>query len=98
MKELEAQPDLDNDFRRELKTIRLRLLELRDKLDCFLKMSIENCMYWFERYGRERHHISLNVVPIEVNQILRELLFSRDFAVVMTSATMAVNNKLDYFR
>ncbi len=98
LKALEAQPDLDNDLRRELKAVRLRLLELRDKLDCFLKLNMENCVYWFERYGRELHHISLNVVPIEVNKILRELLFGQEFAVLMTSATMAVNNKLDYFR
>jgi ATP-dependent DNA helicase DinG len=90
--------DPEDDIVNELDASLMRLAEYRDTLDAFLKMDVPDSVYWFERFGREGTHISLNAVPIEVNDLLRDVMFNNEFSVVMTSATMAVENRLDYFK
>lgn len=90
--------DPEDDLANELEASLMRLNEYRETLDAFLKMAVPDSVYWFERFGREGSHISLNAVPIEVNHLLRDVLFNNDFSVVMTSATMAVEQRLDYFK
>ena len=50
-----------------------------------------------ELEGRRRRTV-LYAAPVEVAPLLRELLFGAIPSVVMTSATLAVNGALDYFR
>ncbi len=88
----------DDDYRQELKSLINRLSLYRDTLDTFLRMSEADYVYWFELYGRASRHLSLSAVPIEVNHILRDELFSKDFPVVMTSATLAIKHDLRYFK
>lgn len=88
---------LAEEHRDEVKVLHERLEDCRRQLDVFLEMGIKDSVYWFERGGRQLRHITFNVVPIEVHDQLRELLFERNFPVVMTSATLAVAGKLDYF-
>ncbi len=88
----------DEDLKAELKSIRAHGCEMRDGLEAFLKQSLEDQVYWVEREGRRRQQTVLYSAPIEVAPILEQSLFGNLDCVVMTSATLAVGDTLDYFR
>jgi ATP-dependent DNA helicase DinG len=93
-----AMQTTDNEeMQAEIKSIRNRGLELRDTVEAFLKQSLEGQVYWTEIQGRRRQAV-LYSAPVDVGPILREMLFEEIPCVVMTSATLAVGNNLDYFR
>ena len=87
----------DEEVRSELRSAQLRGAEMRDMLDAFLKQSLPDQVYWIEREGRRRQQTVLYSAPIEVGPLLAERLFGAMDCVVMTSATLAVCGKLDYF-
>ncbi|MFZ0797463.1 MAG: ATP-dependent DNA helicase [Terriglobales bacterium] len=51
-----------------------------------------------ERHAGGRSNVFLQATPIEVGQILRECLWSKLEAAVLTSATLAVGGGFDYIR
>lgn len=85
------------DLRSELGAARRRGDEIRMMLDAFLKQSLEDQVYWLQREGARRKQTVMYSAPIEVAPHLRKQLFSNDRTIIMTSATLAVNEKLDYF-
>jgi ATP-dependent DNA helicase DinG len=87
----------NEDSQAELKSLRNRGLELRDTVEAFLKQSLSGHVYWVETQGRRRLP-ALYSAPVDVGPILREALFEQVPCVVMTSATLAVGNNLEYFR
>ncbi len=87
----------DLDLRAEVQSVRRRGLELRDALESFLAKSVPDCVYWVEREGPRGTRTALNAAPIEVAPLLKDQLFGQLDAVVMTSATLAVEDRLDYF-
>jgi ATP-dependent DNA helicase DinG len=91
--EREDEPEL-----LEIQAAYAQLKSYREGLDIFLQMAHEEHVYWFEMNGLNNASITLNVVPIDVRHILRELLFEEKFPVVLTSATLAIKGNLDYFR
>ena len=90
--------DAEDNLKGELQNALSRITGIRHDINHFLTRSIDNSVYWFERFGRQKQFLSFNVVPIEVKDILRDLFFTEEFPVIMTSATMAVNQNLDYFK
>jgi ATP-dependent DNA helicase DinG len=54
-------------------------------------------VYWTEAQGRRRLPVLFSA-PVDVGPILREVLFEEIPCVVMTSATLAVGDNLEYFR
>ncbi len=87
----------NDDLQAEIKSLRNRGLELRDTVESFLKQSLKGHVYWVEVQGRRRLPV-LHSAPVDVGPILREMLFEEIPCVVMTSATLAVGNSLEYFR
>ncbi len=87
----------NEDMQAELKSIRNRGLELRDTVESFLKQSLEGHVYWTELQGQRRSPV-LYSAPVDIGPILREMLFETVPCVVMTSATLAVGDKMGYFR
>lgn len=85
------------DLRAELGAARRRGDEIRMMLDAFLKQSLADQVYWLQREGSRRKQTVMYSAPIEVAPHLRQQLFSDDRTIIMTSATLAVNGKLDYF-
>ncbi len=83
----------------EIQSIKDRLYEYNQAMQIFLGMSEPGFVYWFEtkESSSGSHSIALIGVPIEVNDILDNLLFRQKFSVVMTSATLAVRQNLNYF-
>ena len=88
----------DEDLQAELKSIRTHGCEMKDGLEAFLNHSLEDQVYWVEREGRRRQQIVLYSAPVEVGPILQRSLFENLDCVVMTSATLAVGETLDYFK
>ncbi len=87
----------DEDLLSELRQARRRGVELRETLETFLKQGKADHVYWLELEGRNRQTVFYSA-PIEVGSILHECLFGAFPSVILTSATMAVNGSLAYFR
>ena len=84
--------------RTELKSLNQRLNDYRLGLHAFLDMTLPEHVYWFERQGQSLRQISLNAVPIEVAPLLRRHLFEQNFTVIITSATLAIRGRMEYFQ
>lgn len=87
----------DQDLKTELASIRQRGLAMLDDLNCFLQQSENGHVYWVETEGRRRQTV-LNSAPVSIAPLLHEFLFDQVPSVILTSATLAVNHSLDYFR
>ena len=77
-----------------------RAQELHVQLDFLLEHEDKNTVFWIERRrtGRDRIGVSMQATPIDVGPILRECLWSKLDAVVLTSATLAVGGGFEYIR
>lgn len=87
----------DLDSRAELQAARRRGQEMREALEAFLRQSIPDSVYWVASEGTRRALTVLYAAPIEVGPLLADFLFAQSGSVVMTSATLAVGDDLDYF-
>ncbi len=85
------------DVRAEISSARRRGAEIRMMIDTFLNQSLDDQVYWLQREGSRRKQTVMYSAPIEVGPHLRKMLFQDDRSIVLTSATLAVNNTLDYF-
>jgi ATP-dependent DNA helicase DinG len=90
----------DDEFlRAELQDLGERIRSARDGIDIFLAQSAGQHVYWVEQTGKTAQFLSLNAAPIDIAPALRRMLFRKDCASVMTSATLAVGRPdLAYFR
>jgi ATP-dependent DNA helicase DinG len=85
----------DKDIGQELVECNRRLAELRDEVKLFLEQGADDHVYWVERSGKAHKAILLNAAPIDVADFLRRRLFESDTSIIMTSATLATNSKLN---
>ena len=69
--------------------------EVRDQLRFIMKAGDPEYVYFFEARGRGRF---LRAAPIDVSTILRDVLFDKADATVLTSATLTVDGSFDYMR
>ena len=89
----------DEITRAELADLGRRLTDARDGIGVFIEQSASNQVYWVERTGKTESNLSLHAAPIDLSEILGEMLFRLDRTVVMTSATLAVGgSEMGYFR
>ena len=72
-----------------------RVVELDRRLRLLIEVEDDRFVYWIERRGRG---VFLQATPIDVAAILAERLFGEVKTVVLTSATLAVDNSFDYIR
>jgi ATP-dependent DNA helicase DinG len=79
-----------------------RLMALAGDVTHWVEQQTAGDVYWIEATsaGRGRPKVSLSSAPIDVGPVLREHLFSKTKAVVLTSATLAVGQppSFDYFK
>lgn len=76
-----------------------RLEALARAIEGWRCQQIPEAAYWVERsWSRRRRRIELAAAPIDVGPILREHLFEKVPSVVMTSATLAVGGRFDFFQ
>jgi ATP-dependent DNA helicase DinG len=69
--------------------------EVRDELKFLLRADDPQYVYFVEFRGRG---IFLRASPIDVSEILREVIFDRMTTAVLTSATLTVDGAFDYVR
>jgi ATP-dependent DNA helicase DinG len=79
----------------ELTRIARRSFEIRQELAFLFETNERNFVYWYERRNKG---VFLTATPIDVSQILRQRLFEKFEAVVLTSATLTVGGKFEYIR
>jgi ATP-dependent DNA helicase DinG len=84
-----------HDFSGEWESLARRARELAEELEVFRDGAPENYVSWIERRGRG---IFLEACPIDVSGMLRETLFYRIPACVLTSATLTVADSFEYYR
>jgi ATP-dependent DNA helicase DinG len=81
--------------KQDLASLARRAGELRDELRFVLKAGDPDYVYFLETRGRG---LFLRAAPIDVSTIVREVLFDRMQATVLTSATLTVEGSFDYIR
>jgi ATP-dependent DNA helicase DinG len=84
-----AQPNED------AATLARRAAELRDHLTFLLEAADPSYVYFLETRNRG---VFLRAAPIDVSKIIREMLFDRMRATIMTSATLTVEGSFDYVK
>jgi ATP-dependent DNA helicase DinG len=93
--EIEGAVGLTPEATEDIRAIGRRATELRDALRFLLQASDPAFVYFIEVRGRT---LFLRAMPIDVSSIVRELVFDRVQATVVTSATLAVNGSFDYVK
>jgi ATP-dependent DNA helicase DinG len=83
------------DFSGEWEALERRAGEIASELEVFRNGALENYVSWIERRGRG---LFLEACPVDVSGLLREKLFERIPACVLTSATLTVAESFGYFR
>lgn len=88
----------DENLKAEFKSARVKGKFFAGALDCYLKQSESRHVYWVGLEGRVRKQTVLYSAPVDISSLLRDLLFEEVPSVVMTSATLAVGDTLEWFR
>lgn len=74
-----------------------QIFQIKNDLKEFLEFDNPNYVYWLELNDSFKYkNLTLIFAPIDINNLLREYLFSAKKSVILTSATLAVNRKLEY--
>lgn len=81
----------------ELTSVNDRCRKIRTSVDFFVNMRDDNFVYWFDSAG-SNDSISLNAVPIDIAPLLQNLLWMKPIPITLTSATLAVDNSLEYYK
>jgi ATP-dependent DNA helicase DinG len=106
LKLLEAETDRLNNIE-EAPGLRKRVARLRTELEFLLESNASNMVYWIERQARgvsgnrtsrEGWRSTIQATPIDVSELLHELLFESIPAVVLTSATLTVQGGFSHIR
>lgn len=87
----------DENFKQELNSLLQKCSGYHSEIFDFVNMERSEHVYWIEK-KENRGNITLNAAPLNVNVLLQDLLFTKEFPVVLTSATLSVDGKLDYYR
>ena len=83
------------DATEELAALARRAGELREQIRFLLEASDAGFVYFLERRGKG---VFLRAAPIDVSGIVQELILERGESTVLTSATLAVDDRFDYIR
>jgi ATP-dependent DNA helicase DinG len=92
-----AQDAEDESSQVELRDMASRLAAYRDDVREFLSQEREDYVYWVEKSGRGSG-LQLQAAPIDLAEVLRELIFRPNHSAILTSATLSVDKGLGYFQ
>ncbi|MCC7416467.1 MAG: ATP-dependent DNA helicase [Acidobacteria bacterium] len=88
--------DQDGDADEDIASLARRAATLRDELRFLTRTADGRFVYFVEHRGRSG--VFFRASPIDVSQIVRELLLERMQSTVLTSATLTVEGSFDYVR
>ena len=94
MKELKD----DASLKAELKSAWMKGNYFYESISAFLKQSEEGHVYWAGLEGRTRKQTVIHSAPVDVSDLLYRMLFEEVPSVILTSATLAVGETLEWFR
>ena len=92
---MEATIALTKDLSEDVIALGRRAAELRDDLQFLTRADDPGHVYYLDIRGRG---VFLRASPIDVSDIIREMLLDRMVATVLTSATLTVDGRFDYVR
>ena len=87
--------ELSPDVREDLGTLQRRTGELRNHLRFLLRADDPDYVYFLETRARG---VFLRAAPIDVSRLIPEAIFDRYRTVVLTSATLAIDQSFDYIK
>jgi len=84
----------------EIFNLARRAQEVQVALQFIMESNDRNTVYWIERRGGRhmQQNVFLQATPIDVSQILQRTLFDTTDTVVLTSATLSVNQGFEYIK
>ena len=77
-----------------------RIAEFYDGVTTLYNPDLQQNAYWLENFktGNEKYPNGiLNYAPLNINELMNELLYSKVKSIVFTSATVAIRGKFKYF-
>ena len=92
---IEADLALTKDLPEDVLALGRRATEMRDDLRFVLRADDPAYVYFLEIRGRFTH---LRASPIDVSEIIRDVLLERMTGLVMTSATLTADGSFEYLR
>ncbi len=94
-----AESSLNEANQVELQSAANRCQLLAENLKSWMKQSVKDSVYWFEKSGAQNQRLSLLSAPVEVGSILRDGLYNQTPSVIMASATLATGKQdFQFFR
>jgi ATP-dependent DNA helicase DinG len=89
-----------------------KISALKDSVELILNQAMGNYVYWiecsrnkkaspvrYEKLSNRASRISINTAPINIGEILKDELFNEERPIILTSATLSVNNgSFKYFK
>jgi len=96
-----AEKAANDSNRNEILELGRRIKGWRISINEFLEQSLDDHVYWVEKFKGSADNIVLNSAPIDVSGELNDLFFNKNNACVLTSATLSVGeNKepIGYFK
>ena len=78
--------------------LRRRTAAVREQLKFLMESQDRNTVFWLERRSGRQMSTHLQATPIDVSEILRELLFEAYPSVVLASATLTVQGGFTHMR
>jgi ATP-dependent DNA helicase DinG len=78
--------------------LRRRVSTLREQLKFLMESEDRNTVFWLERRSGRQMSTHLQATPIDVSDLLRELLFQSYPSIVLTSATLTVQGGFAHIR
>ena len=88
----------DEEMQAEVDSLIHRGSAMKDSIGSLIRQTLDDHVYWIEQGGSRKRNFSLHSAPIDVKEMLRDQVFDAFPGVVMTSATLAVRDRLEYFQ
>lgn len=86
----------DLEIRLNLESKRMEIEELQSKINKLFIPYDDNTCYYME-YNERTKSIKLSGVPIQIGQILEDILYSKVDSIITTTGTCSINNEFSYF-
>jgi len=88
----------DPNLKAELKSAWMKGNYFYESILAFLRQSEEGHVYWAGLEGKTRKQTVVHSAPVDVAPLLHDMLFEEVPCAIMTSATLAVGENLEWFR
>ena len=92
---LAAEDEEEVTFKTELGSHLERCRAFIDGIDAITRRTLKDAVYYAEF---DHSAVMLHASPLNIAELLRELLFDQNFLVILCSATLAVRRSFDYFK